>query len=105
MGDHTLFVESDTDEQLIIDVPFQEKLHLSAIQIGAHPDDHAPSVIKLYINRPNLGFDEAESIEPTQTLDLSVDQVSGQGEIIPLRFVKFQRVTSIQVWKIIFNLI
>jgi hypothetical protein len=46
------------------------------------------------VNRLSLGFDEAESVEPTQIIELSDEHYKGNG-LIPLRFVKFQNVTSV----------
>lgn len=58
--------------------------------------EQAPRVVKLYVNRPNLGFSDAGDIEPTQTLELGEEDVR-PGHEIELRFVKFQRVKSITV--------
>jgi hypothetical protein len=57
----------------------------------------------LYINRQNaIGFDEAESIEPTQEIVLSESSYGAEGTAaINLRFVKFQRVNSLTVFPFI----
>jgi hypothetical protein len=56
----------------------------------------APKVIKLFANRTNLGFSDANDVEPTQILDLTQEDLQGHKDI-ELRFVKFQRVKSITV--------
>ena len=46
------------------------------------------------MNRPNLGFEEAESELPTQEFEISEGKV---GEPLGLRLVKFQGVQSLHV--------
>lgn len=53
-------------------------------------------MVKLYANRANLGFSDAGDVEPTQTLELSADDLR-PGKEVELRYVKFQRVKSITV--------
>jgi len=100
------WVESDTDEQLMLFMPFQSTLKVHTIQITSLPqqseddDDDIPmrpKTIKLYSNRPHiLGFEEAEDIEATQSITISPTDWDSTGTaIIPLRFVKFQYVTSL----------
>ena len=48
----------------------------------------------MYVNRLTLGFDEADSVQETQTIVLSESDYEGNG-LISLRFVKFQNVTSV----------
>jgi hypothetical protein len=99
------WVESDTDEQLMLFMPFQSVLKLHTLQITSLPpqdddDDEAPMrprTIKLFSNKPhNLGFDEAEDMAATQTIELSEKDWSAEGTAnVPLRYVKFQNVTSL----------
>ena len=53
--------------------------------------------MKLYTNRPhNLGFDEAEDIQPTQEIEISEDDWNPNGTAnLGLRFVRFQNITSV----------
>ena len=98
------WIESDTDEQLMLFVPFQSTLKVHTIHITSLPpadDDDAPmrpKTIQLYSNRAHtLGFDEAEGIPATQTIELRQqdwDEKTGTAKI-ELRFVKFQNVTSL----------
>ncbi|KAK4105928.1 DUF1000-domain-containing protein [Parathielavia hyrcaniae] len=103
------WVESDTDEQLLLFMPFQSMLKLHTLQITSLPpsgnDDEdededvpmRPRTIKLFTNKPhNLGFDEAEDLSATQEFELSEDDWNAEGTAnIPLRFVKFQNITSL----------
>ncbi|KAK5658853.1 hypothetical protein OQA88_1667 [Cercophora sp. LCS_1] len=102
------WVESDTDEQLMLFMPFQSMLKLHTIQITSNPpqdnddddDDEAPMRprrIKLFSNKPhNLGFDEAEDMTATQVIELTESDWNAQGTAnIALRYVKFQNINSL----------
>lgn len=56
-----------------------------------------PKTIKLYSNKPHiLGFDEADDVETTQTIELKKEDWDSNGTAnIALRFVKFQNVSSL----------
>ncbi|KAL8294409.1 hypothetical protein RB597_007903 [Gaeumannomyces tritici] len=106
----TDWVESDTDEQLLLFMPFQSMLKLHTLQITSIPptgDDvdedevpMRPKTIKLYPNRPhNLDFDQAERTEPTQEIEISASDWNAEGTAnIPLRFVKFQNINSLVIF-------
>jgi len=103
------WVESDTDEQLMLFMPFQSILKLHTLQVQSRPkaeqnadgvltyshaqitslppqdddDDEAPMrprTIKLFSNKPhNLGFDEAEDMAATQIIELSEKDWNAEG--------------------------
>ena len=56
----------------------------------------APKTIKIYANRQTLGFDDADSIKETQTLELEPKDFEDDA-VVNLRFVKFQNITSLVV--------
>ena len=62
-------------------------------------EGHRPKTLRLFINRSNaIDFDEAESVEPTQEIELQESSYDSEGLVlINLRFVKFQRVNSLSV--------
>lgn len=106
------WVESDTDEQLMLYVPFQSTLKVHTVQITSLPprtsedsgDDEVPmrpKTIQVYSNRAHvLGFEEAEDIPATQRVTLGPrdwDEKTGTAKI-ELRFVKFQNVTSLVIF-------
>ncbi|KAI6368514.1 hypothetical protein MCOR25_004633 [Pyricularia grisea] len=109
-GNEIDWVESDTDEQLLLFMPFQAMLKLHTLQITSIPptgDDvdedekpMRPKLIKLFTNRPtNLGFDQAESTAPTQMIEISESDWNAEGTAnIPLRFVKFQNINSLIIF-------
>ena len=102
------WVESDTDEQLIFYIPFQVSIKAHPLQLTSIPsatesseDVMRPKTVHIYLNRAHiLGFDEAESVPPTQTITLDEtawDEKTGTAKV-ELRFVKFQNVTSLCIF-------
>lgn len=102
------WVESDTDEQLMIYIPFQSTLKLHSIHITSLPpysddDDKVkrPRTLKLYANRPTIvGFEEAEGMIPTQKVTLTADDWDKETgtAVINTKFVKFQSVFSLTIF-------
>ncbi|KAH8428483.1 thioredoxin-like protein 1 [Aspergillus melleus] len=105
------WVESDTDEQLMLYVPFQSTVKVHSLQITSLPPAEGedeerdederpmrPKTLQLYTNRSHvLGFDEAEDIPAVQTVTIQpgdYDAQTGTAKV-DLRFVKFQSVTSL----------
>lgn len=106
------FIASDTDEQLMLYIPFQSTLKIHSLQLTSCPASESedadedeevsrPKTIHIYSNRANvLGFDEAEGIAPLQVIELSEndwDAKTGTAKV-ELRFVKFQNVTSLVIF-------
>ncbi|MCJ1451299.1 hypothetical protein MMC28_001635 [Mycoblastus sanguinarius] len=104
------WVESDTDEQLMLYIPFQSTLKVHTLHITSLPpkasdgDDDIPmrpKTIQIYSNRAHvLGFDEVEGLPATQAITLNPldwDEKTGTAKVV-LRFVKFQNVTSLVVF-------
>lgn len=102
------WVKSDTDEQLMLFIPFQstlkvQSLHLTSLPSSVEEDDTTlrPKTLKIYKNRAQiLGFDEADDYPPTQEIELSAgdwDKDTGTAKI-DLRFVNFQNVTSLVIF-------
>nr|CCA27114.1 conserved hypothetical protein [Albugo laibachii Nc14] len=84
MGDESLFLSSDSDEELLLHIAFQQPVKLHSIHLCGLADATAPRHIKLYINRPNMAFSDVSDVEPSQTVELSQTN-----EPIELRAVKF----------------
>jgi hypothetical protein len=98
------FVESDTDEQIMLFMPFRSRLKLHSLHItslavpGDDEEVSRPKTIKLYTNTQHvLGFEEADDITPVQEIELDPGAWDSAKHTItlPLRFVKFQNVTSL----------
>ena len=110
------WVESDTDEQLMLFVPFRATLKVHSLQItsltpstpleeGKEAEEEEPPMrpktLKIYSNRPNnLGFEEADDMAETQMIELQEedwDRETGTANV-ELRFVKFQNATSLVIY-------
>ena len=100
MGDSRLGCQSDADEQLIVHIAFQEFVKIKYLQLQAFNDnadpEKNPSQIHLYVNRENLGFEDAADVDPTQTLHLTSEDLKDRP--IPLKYVKYQRVKSLTLF-------
>lgn len=70
--DKTKFVQSDVDEELLFNIPFTGSVKLKGIIVIGGEDEMHPSVMKLYKNRPQMTFDDANS-EAEQVFELSHD--------------------------------
>ncbi|KZC05551.1 PREDICTED: thioredoxin-like protein 1 [Dufourea novaeangliae] len=91
------YLESDCDEQLILSIAFSQTVKIHSLKIKA-PKDKGPKNIKLYINQPRtIDFDMADSNTSIQQLTLSSKDLE-EGNVIPLRFVKFQNVQNLQIF-------
>lgn len=102
IGDTRLGCKSDADEQLILHVAFNEfvkvrSLKLTEFNRGLDPELN-PTTIKLYVNRENMGFEDCDDIEPTQTFEVTDENLKEGAEPIRLKYVKFQRVKSITIF-------
>ncbi|EKM55798.1 uncharacterized protein PHACADRAFT_195847 [Phanerochaete carnosa HHB-10118-sp] len=95
------YLLSDADEQLILNVPFNQVVRIRALIIkSAGEPEQRPRRIKLFINRPTLGFEDATDArepEAAQIIELTDEQVA-EGKRIPLRFVRFQSVNSLHIF-------
>jgi len=70
-----------------------------SISIKTDPAAAGPRAIKLFTNRPALGFEDVESAaEPDASQILELDEKTvREGTRVPLRYVRFQRVNSLHV--------
>ncbi|GAB1731678.1 hypothetical protein NU195Hw_g4722t1 [Hortaea werneckii] len=110
-GPRNDWIESDTDEQLMLFIPFMCTLKLHSVHITSLPsgdsdssDDETPmrpKTLKFYTNRShNLGFDEADDMPATQEIEIKPsdwDPKTGTAKV-ELRFVKFQNITSVVIF-------
>ena len=103
------WIESDTDEQLMLYIPFTATLKVHTLHVTSLPpkaEDGAevpmrPKTLQIYSNRATvLGFSEAEDVPATQSITLRPqdwDEKTGTAKV-ELRFVKFQNVTSLVIF-------
>ena len=63
-------------------------IEFEAFNNGIDPELN-PSTVHLFVNRENLGFEDCDDVDPTQTLDLTAEYSINQP--IQLKYVKYQR--------------
>lgn len=98
-GDERFQLHSDLDPQLLLTIPFMSSVKVYSINITAPMDDPTklPTSLKIFANRPSLGFDEVEDFFPTQEFALSPKDYSPDS-VLKLKFHKFQKVTSLALF-------
>lgn len=94
--DEGLHLASDSDEQLLIYIPFMQvvKLH-SALFKG--PEEEGPKTVKLFSNKEHMGFSNVSDYPPSDTLELSPNHLV-ENKPVPLKYVKFQNVRSLTIF-------
>nr|XP_009859947.1 thioredoxin-like protein 1 [Ciona intestinalis]XP_026692246.1 thioredoxin-like protein 1 [Ciona intestinalis] len=93
-----LYLESDCDAEILMSMTFNQSVKLHSIKCQGPDTGHAPKTVKIFINQPNLmDFDAGRDNTPVQQLQLSKDDVV-EGNIIPLKFVKFQSVNNVTLF-------
>ncbi|PFH37480.1 proteasome-interacting thioredoxin domain-containing protein [Besnoitia besnoiti] len=92
---------SNEDPQLLIKLGFSNPVKLSSLMIKSPPGSaeagEVPKTVKLFTNNLAMGFSEAESEAPIQEVTLDENEVES-GCTIPLRFVKFQNVSTLVIF-------
>ncbi|KAI9578658.1 PITH domain-containing protein GA19395 [Glossina fuscipes] len=75
--DTTQFVKSDSDEELLFNIPFTGNIKLKGIIIIGGNDESHPNKMRLFKNRPKMTFDDV-LVKADQEFELSPDY---RGEI------------------------
>lgn len=91
------YLQSDVDEQLLLYIPFKLTVRIFSLIFECKNQKQAPSRFSLFINLTSLpSFDDVSGtgIEPTQRIEEISYNENGRA-VVPLRFVKFQRVVSL----------
>ncbi|BGP31821.1 hypothetical protein JCM10296v2_003596 [Rhodotorula toruloides] len=86
------WLESDADEQLIVRIPFTGNIKLRSILIKAGPAGYTPDKMQVFANQL-LDFDEASSLEPTQTFDVPVTRDVVEFAVRPAKFPSVRSLT------------
>ncbi|OMO96375.1 Thioredoxin [Corchorus olitorius] len=93
--DEGLNLESDADEQLLIYIPFNQVVKLHSIVIQG-PEEEGPKTVKLFANREHMGFSNVGDFPPSDSAELSPDNLKGKPVV--LKYVKFQNVRSLTIF-------
>ncbi|GAA6027402.1 hypothetical protein JCM8097_007833 [Rhodosporidiobolus ruineniae] len=88
------WLESDADEQLILQIPFTGNIKLRSILVKAGPAGYTPDKLQVFANQA-LDFDEATSVDVTQSFDVAVTREVVEYAVRP---AKFPSVTSLTLF-------
>lgn len=88
-------LRSDADHQLLLTLVFSEPVNLAALRVAATGEE-APARIKLFVNKPSMGFDDAESENATQEAQLELE--SAPQAVVRLAPAKFNTVHSLVIF-------
>lgn len=94
--DDGLVLESDTDEQILIHIPFQFAVKISGILVRS-TEAGRPKRVKLFVNNNVIGFSEAMESKAVYEFDLAEQQLSGENPIA-LPTVKFRNVNCLSIF-------
>ncbi|XP_069051536.1 PITH domain-containing protein 1 isoform X1 [Lepisosteus oculatus] len=93
-ADREKFVESDTDEELLFNIPFTGSVKLKGVVISGEDDDSHPSEMRLYKNVPHMSFDDTGR-EPDQAFRLNRDT---KGDLeYPTKIARFSNVQHLSI--------
>lgn len=88
-------LRSDSDEQLLICIPFCTAVKLKAICLIGSGGQENPKTMKAFLNVESMDFSSAESTTPIQTWDLIDDNQNGTIEY-RTKYTKFQNVQNVR---------
>ncbi|KAG7396811.1 PITH domain-containing protein 1 [Phytophthora boehmeriae] len=96
--DRTRFLASnDDDPEMILFIPFTEAVSIKSICIsGAAGDGTHPKEVKLFTNREDIDFSNANELPEQQKLDLIEDDTANVD--YPLQVRKFQGVSNVTLF-------
>ncbi|EJU05502.1 DUF1000-domain-containing protein [Dacryopinax primogenitus] len=93
------WLESDADEELLLNIYFNQAVRVRGLVIQAKELPQGPKKIKLFLNKPALGFEDVEDVEEAEAAQvLEVTEENLAGKPIILRTVRFTRVTSLHIF-------
>jgi PITH domain len=96
--DAALTTVSDTDAQLLINIPFTQAVRVASITFRAPAGPGAPRRVRLFVDRPSIGFSEAESDPAAQEFELTDADVGEDGAPVALKAARFARVTQLAIF-------
>ena len=88
------YLESDVDPQIVINIGFTCPIKLHHFTIRGFNDGTRPKLLKLFVNKKPMNFNECESDDPTQEFLLKEEDFKGE---TLTKFVKFQSVKTLTV--------
>ena len=104
---HVTSVKSESDEQLMLFVPFSRQVRLEAVSFALPFGDSCPQSIKLFADKSDIDFGDAESLTPTHAISIKRKRtIKGDGDgdakfwskSFPLKVAKFRNVSYLTVF-------
>eukprot|EP01080_Neovahlkampfia_damariscottae_P004973 gene4973-8567_t len=89
-----VFIESKTDEQLIIFIELKNPVNLKKISFITKENDSSPKILKLYTNKLGLDFD---NIEETKENEVKIVEKEKNVHMV-LKSVKFKKVSNLTIF-------
>ncbi|ODO00647.1 hypothetical protein L198_02969 [Cryptococcus wingfieldii CBS 7118] len=93
--DDTIWLESEVDDELIINIPFNASISLRSITLKAGPAGHTPREMHLFRDNLALDFSDASSTNPAQTFDVVPNRAGVEYQV---KAAKFNGLTSLTVF-------
>jgi len=88
-------IKSSDDEQMILHIPFLCPVKLAYINIIAtSSSEERPNNIHVFIDKPNMNFQDVYDITPTEILEFPEDEIISSYKF-KLKFTNFQKVQSL----------
>lgn len=97
IGDDRLVCESEDDEQLLMTFEFRESVRLHSINVIAPSDDHAPRMVKLFVNKQSIDFADCSELPAAQELLLEHEDVLPE-RVCKLKMYNFNYVNLITLF-------
>ncbi|KAK4455528.1 PITH domain-containing protein [Podospora aff. communis PSN243] len=88
-------LESDADEELLMNIPFTGQVKLHSILLRTSDSESAPRTLKVIINREDIDFSTAADAEGTQTFELSR---TNEIQELPVRRARFSAVRRLALF-------
>ncbi|OQR74954.1 thioredoxin protein 1-like [Tropilaelaps mercedesae] len=88
-------LESDCDEQLLINIGFQQPVKVHSMRITG--PENAAKTVCLFTNQFTLDFENVTVLQPVQVLNLTPKDAM-KDAVVRLKYVKFQNVSSLQLF-------
>jgi hypothetical protein len=70
-------LSDEDDPELLLHVPFDGQVKLTAICVIGGPEGRAPTKLRVFVNRDDLDFAAVQGMAPTQEWDLQEDNNRG----------------------------
>ena len=90
-------LSSETDQELLMCIPFTSPVHIRSICIIGPGDVENPSHMKAFINKDTMDFSSASSTKALQQFDLIQSNNEGQLEY-PTKYTHFQNVSKLWLY-------